>query len=157
MDISIDSVTWYQLEDRDLAQEIDLRDPMGMPTPFKILKTPDYYYWEFRDRINEEELKARLSDKEIYKIKFRNMGGLVMPLIVQLTLQSGKKDIYRIPAEIWRKNEYEVNKIFVVNEPVTKIILDPLEETADINTDNNVYPPTKTKSPIQKFKENNDK
>ncbi len=157
VDISVDSVSWYQLASEDLASEGEYTPEMGRPTPFKILRTPDYYYWEFRDRIDEEGLKANLQKKEIYKVRFRNKGGLVMPLIVQLTLLSGKQELHRIPAEVWRKNEYVVNKVFVTDEPVTQFMLDPLAETADIDVSNNVYPRDESKSPVQRFKENSGK
>ena len=80
-----------------------------------------------------------------------------MPLIVQLTLLSGKQELHRIPAEVWRKNEYVVHKVFVTDEPVTQIMLDPFAETADIDVSNNVYPRDESKSPVQRFKENSGK
>lgn len=153
VDIAIDSVIWYQLADRYNQEEENQTSELGSPVPLTILTTPDYYYWEFMDRLGEEELRAHLHQKEIYKVRFRNQGGLVMPIIVKLSLESGKEETHRIPAEVWRKNEYVVNKVFITDEPVTKITLDPLEETADIDTSNNVFPSKQSMSPVQRYKE----
>ncbi len=41
----------------------------------------------------------------MYQVKFKNIGGLVMPLVIEWTYKDGSKEIDRIPAEIWRLNE----------------------------------------------------
>ena len=67
----------------------------------------------------------------------------------------GTSEIERIPAEIWRKNELEVTKVFVKEKVVAKIILDPFAETADTQIQNNVFPKIEGKSRVQEFKEKN--
>ncbi len=62
-----------------------------------------------------------------------------MPIIIEWTYKDGTKEIDRIPAQVWRLNENRVIKTFVKNKEVASIKLDPLRETADINTENNSW------------------
>jgi hypothetical protein len=86
-----------------------------------------------------EEEKAKVANSHMYEISFSNKGGLVMPLIIEWTFKDGTKEIDRIPAQVWRLNESKVVKTFVKNKEVASIQLDPLRETADINTANNSW------------------
>lgn len=63
-----------------------------------------------------------------------------MPVIIEWTYRDGTKEIERIPAEIWRLNENKITKVFVKNKEVVSIVIDPLKETADVNTEDNVFP-----------------
>jgi hypothetical protein len=75
-----------------------------------------------------------------YEMTFRNIGGLVMPLIVEFHYADGSKETEHIPAEIWRKNESQVTKVFVKEKEVVKFVLDPKRETADIDESSNYWP-----------------
>lgn len=79
-------------------------------------------------------------DKYFYEVHLTNKGGLVMPLILEFTYEDGTKDIEKIPAEVWRLNEMNVTKVFIKDKKVTKIVQDPMRETADIDEKNNVWP-----------------
>ncbi len=92
-------------------------------------------------------------DMNFYEVKFKNNGGLVMPIILQFNYRDGSSEIKRIPAEIWRQNEEEVTKVFVLDKEVENVVLDPFKETADINEANNHFPPKEIKSDFQRFKE----
>lgn len=78
--------------------------------------------------------------KYYYELTCTNKGGLVMPLIVQFTYKDGTKDIEKIAAEIWRKNEKTIKKVFIKDKEVASILLDPMKETADIDESNNRWP-----------------
>ncbi|MDD2792696.1 MAG: M1 family metallopeptidase [Sediminibacterium sp.] len=86
------------------------------------------------------EERAKYANTNLYEITFANKGGLVMPLIVEFTFEDGTKETSRIPAQIWRKNENKVTKLFMTSKKAVKIQLDPLRETADINEANNSWP-----------------
>lgn len=75
-----------------------------------------------------------------------------MPIIIEWTFKDGTKEITRIPAPIWRKNENKVTKVFVKDKEVASIKLDPLRETADINEKNNSWPVMENPSKFQLFK-----
>ena len=88
----------------------------------------------------DDALKQKLADKYFYEITFSNKGGLVMPIILEWTYADGTKETEKIPAQIWRKNEGKVVKTFMKDKKVTNVQLDPMKETADINTSNNSWP-----------------
>ena len=91
-----------------------------------------------RENITAEE-KNKYANTHLYEITFSNKGGLVMPIIVEFTFEDGTKEVEKIPAQIWRKNENKVTKLFMLNKKATAIKLDPMRETADINENNNVW------------------
>ncbi len=94
--------------------------------------------------------KAKYADIHLYEIAFSNKGGLVMPIIVEFTFEDGSKQLERIPAQVWRKNENNVTKVFLTTKKATGIKLDPLRETADINEKNNSWP-TAAEPELSKF------
>ena len=75
-----------------------------------------------------------------------------MPVILEWTFEDGTKEIQRIPAEIWRKNEDRFTKVFVKDKEVISIRLDPFNETADIDMSNNDWPVRQLPNRFQVFK-----
>ena len=75
-----------------------------------------------------------------------------MPLIIEWTFKDGSKEIDRIDAQVWRKNENKVVKTFIKDKEVASIKLDPMRETADINDSNNGWNITAEPSKFQLFK-----
>ncbi|MEJ7671440.1 MAG: hypothetical protein WKF59_01645 [Chitinophagaceae bacterium] len=96
--------------------------------------------------------KAAAANKNFYELHFTNKGGLVMPLIIEWTFKDGSKEINRIPAQIWRKNENKVTKVFLKDKEVTGIRLDPMRETADIDENNNIWPAIDLPNKFQLYK-----
>jgi Peptidase family M1 domain len=88
----------------------------------------------------DDSLKQVLGGKYFYELNFTNKGGLVMPIILEWTYADGTTEIEKIPAQVWRKNEGSLAKTFMKDKQVTKVQLDPMKETADINTANNAWP-----------------
>ena len=116
-----------------------------MNKPFKIV---DYKVLdEFVNQNFSEEEKAKLNEpKFFYQVTFNKPGGLVMPIIVELTFEDGTTENHYFPAQIWRMNDQEVNRTFATKKAITKIQIDPKLETADIDTTNNSWPKTTEKS-----------
>ncbi len=75
-----------------------------------------------------------------------------MPIIIEWTYKDGTKEIERIPAQVWRKNEGHITKVFMKDKEVASIRLDPNRETADIDTSNNTWPTAVVESKFQVFK-----
>jgi hypothetical protein len=94
----------------------------------------------FTDTFTNEQKTALAANKTMYELTFKNKGGLVMPVIVEWTYADGTKEVDRIPVQIWRKNEDKATKVFIKDKEVVSIKLDPMRETADIDTKNNVWP-----------------
>lgn len=74
-----------------------------------------------------------------YELTFSNKGGLVMPVIIEWNYKDGTKEIERIPAQVWRLNENKLVKTFIKDKEVANIVIDPYQETADIDTKNNSW------------------
>lgn len=101
-----------------------------------------------------EEEKKVYGNMHLYEISFSNKGGLVMPIILEWEYEDGTKEIERIPAQIWRKNEVSFTKAFVKSKKVKAIKLDPMRETADIDESNNSWGNITTKpTRFQLFKQ----
>jgi hypothetical protein len=85
-------------------------------------------------------------------IEIHNLGGLVMPVL--LSLDDGESiRTLRIPAEIWRQNNQVVRKLVFTNRPLREVILDRERETADVDSENNVFPRVTTPSRVRSFRE----
>jgi Peptidase family M1 domain len=97
----------------------------------------------------DDASKDKLRSKQFYELQFSNKGGLVMPIIIEWTYKDGTKEIERIPAQVWRKNESHLTKIFVKDKEVASIKLDPNRETADIDESNNSWPVVQTESKFE--------
>jgi len=100
----------------------------------------------------DDATKDKLRSKQFYELQFSNKGGLVMPIIIEWTYKDGTKEIERIPAQVWRKNESHLTKVFVKDKEVASIKLDPNRETADIDESNNSWPVVQTESKFEIYK-----
>ncbi len=101
----------------------------------------------------DAEGQQKYADKNLYEITFSNKGGLVMPIILEWTYKDGTKEIERIPAQVWRKNENKVIKTFMKDKEVASVKMDPYKETADIDESNNTYGNIKEPSKFKVFKQ----
>jgi hypothetical protein len=122
------------------------------PEEFSLIDTNPQYYGEFLNRVDDKGIMAKLKDKNLYEVTLSNKGGLVMPVIIEWTYKDGTKELERIPAEIWRVNESKVSKVFVKEKEVVSVVLDPKQETTDINVDDNVFPKVEKESKFDEFK-----
>ena len=76
----------------------------------------------------------------IYEVEFEKPGGLVMPIIVELTYADGTKEKKTYPAQIWRMNDNSVKKVFSSTQEIKSFKIDPDLETADVDLTNNSWP-----------------
>lgn len=109
-------------------------------------------FGKFTGSLSPEEKKLYDSKKNFYELTFSNVGGLVMPVIIEWTFTDGTKEVESVPAYIWRKNEYKFTKVFAKDKMVSSILVDPYRETADINEANNMWPRTAVPSKFELFK-----
>lgn len=105
--------------------------------------------WE--KRVFERAVKE---DKNYYVLDFTNKGGLVMPIILELSFEDGTTEKQYIPAEIWRRSPKAVSKLIVTDKDkvLQSVIVDPRWETADVDTENNHYPRRIIPSRIESYK-----
>ena len=116
-------------------------------TPFTITPVPPS-----SDTLTAEQKIQIAGGKNLYELTFSNKGGLVMPIIIEWTFKDGSKEVDRIAAQVWRKNENKVVKTFMKDKEVASIRLDPMRETADIDESNNVWNTMPEPSKFQLFK-----
>ena len=116
-------------------------------TPFEITRPAMAI-----DTFTEAQRYNIAGSKNMYELTFSNKGGLVMPIIIEWTFKDGTKEVEKIGVNIWRKNENKVTKAFMKDKEVASIQIDPMRETADINTNNNSWPKFTEPSKFQLFK-----
>ncbi|HLA55270.1 MAG TPA: M1 family metallopeptidase [Flavobacterium sp.] len=121
----------------------DFKPGMNKPLDIKDIKPLDEYV---KATFTSEEQSKLNNPKYFYQVTFNKPGGLVMPIIVELTYQDGTTEMQTFPAQIWRMNDAEVTRTFATQKALSKIVVDPKQETADIDASNNTWPKTETKS-----------
>ncbi len=94
----------------------------------------------FQEKLDDDEKEILKENKHYYEIKFKNLGGLVMPIFLDFTLENNTHQLIKIPAEIWMKNNTQITKVFAFDKEVKQIELDPFLETADTDRNNNFWP-----------------
>ena len=186
VDISLSRVKWFQLntgnpdvekafqkeqdENADvhigeIRNEKEVKETMTEKKPElnDFYNKRDIYKVDALDYEEYEELKSKLSDKDIellnsekhfYELQFENIGGLVMPLIIEVTFADESTEVIRIPAEIWKMDNYHVSKVFIFDKEVKSFQLDPFLETADTDLSNNSWPKRVHPSKFNLFREN---
>ncbi len=144
-----DGPTWVQ-------QNPGIRDFYDENDRFTVTNKERNTYQEFLGGLEEweREVLARAieEDRNYYVLEFSNLGGLVMPILLELTYSDGATERLDIPAEIWRRNARQVNKLIITDRELTQIAMDPNWETADTDVENNYYPRRIIPSRIEAFK-----
>lgn len=113
--------------------------------PFEIKDSKPLEEYVNATFTKEEQAKLK-SPKYFYQVTFDKPGGLPMPIIVEMTFEDGTTENHHFPAQIWRMNDKEAIRTFATQKAVTKIVVDPKQETADIDVSNNTWPKEQLKS-----------
>lgn len=121
----------------------DFKPEMEKAFNTKEIQTLDEYV---QANFSQEERAKLTTPKYFYQVTFNKPGGLVMPIIVEITFEDGTKENHTFPAQIWNMNDSEVSRTFATQKAISKITVDPKEETADIDTSNNTWPKGTVKS-----------
>lgn len=141
--------TWVELNS-DVTDFYDENDR------FTVTNKQRNAYQKFLEKLEPWERRvfdrAIAEDKNYYVLDFSNVGGLVMPILLQMTYADGSTEDYRVPAEIWRRDAKNVSKLIVTDKEVVSFAVDPNWETADVNIENNYYPRKIIQSRIEAFK-----
>jgi len=149
-------VTLSQRRNESIPKRIDqypsLRDYYNDFDKFKVTDQEREEYQTFLSGLNEAEKSTINSGSYFYVVDLKNVGGLVMPVIFKVEYVDGTTEEIRIPAEIWRYNNFEVSKLIVSKKEVKAIVLDPNLETADTDLTNNFFPRRAVPTRFQSFK-----
>lgn len=168
VDMELSNVKWFKVYEKDLNIEDKNKkvkfkiegegtktvatDFSGGPEMITMTNTPNEAYGQFLSRIDEPQVRKQLSGKNIYEVTIKNIGGLVMPVTIEWEFTDGTKEVDKLPADIWRLNEYEITQTFIKDKEVKKVNLDPNFEFADTETKNNSFPKVEEPSKFDAFK-----
>ncbi|MGB1876121.1 MAG: M1 family metallopeptidase, partial [Rhodospirillaceae bacterium] len=182
VDISIEDVTHYQIDTKDPDVEMPWKreryegEPLSLtrernedidkmvddnPRLLDLYNEKDRFTVTNADRnrynssmkkLKEWETELHENEDHFTMVDFKNIGGLVMPVILELTYDNGKSEIVRIPAEVWRHNPKKFSKLLITDRKVASITLDPRWETADTDLSNNYWPSRGAESRLELFK-----
>jgi hypothetical protein len=170
-DIAIATVTRYTMDtgdpdqkaERDRADEDEVRDSVSAQRnadlPKRVESHPallDFYneydehevfeedrekFQKLVDELDDRQRELLASAKNFYVVNLENRGGLVMPVIVEVTYDDGSTEMFRFPAEIWRHDHAKASRLMLSDRKIVQFELDPYQETGDIDEFNNAYPP----------------
>ncbi len=121
--------------------------------PLDVKPSDKEEYQKHLKNLEEKERALLASGKRFYVVDLSNEGGLVMPVILELEYADGSKKVERYPAEIWRRSPRSVQKLILSDKEIVGVVLDPLLETADVDTDDNYYPRRTQKSRFKVYKD----
>lgn len=101
---------------------------------------------DYVSTLSKEEKGSLKSPKYFYEVEFNKPGGMIMPILVELTYEDGTVENFKYPAQIWRKSNETAKKVYATEKAIKKIQIDPKLETADIDVTNNTWPKEAVKS-----------
>jgi hypothetical protein len=169
VDIEVANVRWFKvavdeksfeniaqagkIDNKNVDEDGNNIDFTGGYEAIKLNDTESTSYREFMNRVDDDAIRKINANRNLYEITLKNKGGLVMPVIIEWTYKDGTKEIQKLPAEIWRKNETQVTKVFAKDKEVVNIVIDPNLETADVKTENNYFPKRDVQSKFENFKD----
>ncbi len=159
-----------QKQERDSLPE-SKSDERNRPLPKYVDKYPnlkDFYneydeldvtpadqkaFDRFMESLDDQEKELIASKQNFYLVDFENLGGLVMPVLLEIEFTDGSRESRRFPAESWNKNAEKITKLIITQKSIKSITLDPRLETADVDLSNNHFPPRIEKSRFELFKQ----
>lgn len=109
-------------------------------------------YEKYKASLSQEEQAILDEQRNYYELTFELVGGLVMPVILEFEFIDGTKEYQNLPAEIWRSGDQVIHKVFSFDKEVVRVVLDPLLETADVDRNNNYWPPRLEPTRFKVFK-----
>lgn len=130
------------------------------PTPFDFFETIEdasgedlgwfwkgwiYNDWKIDQSVEGVDyLSADPADGSVITIK--NIGQMPMPAVVEVTEANGKKDVVKLPVEIWQRGG-EWSFVYPSTSPVISVTIDPENKLPDTDAKNNKWAPKKYKLP----------
>ncbi len=136
-----------------VAQDSTMKDFYNRYDPYAVTDEDKKKYQDYLATLSAEERALAEAGTNFYTLSLKNKGGIPMPVIVRMEFEDGTDSIARFPAEIWRFNDVSINKVIATSKKVKQWTLDPFYEIADINTEDNSFPPVAQPTRFQLFKQ----
>lgn len=121
------------------------------PTPFDFFRSMENgagedlsWFWRgwFMENWKMDQAITKVTEEKKdgktvgYSIVVSNLEQMPMPVILEITTKSGKKDMVRLPVDVWMRNNFWTVR-YATNEEVTGVVLDPKHVLPDVNSTNN--------------------
>ncbi len=142
----------YKDEPKRTDDYPDLIDFYNEYDKFDVTPKDRRQFDAYLDKLDDEQRDLLKVEKNFYIIDLANIGGLVMPVILEMHYEDGSSEELRIPAEIWRSNNRHVSKLIMSDKVLERVVLDPHRETADSDEVSNHWPRKLMKSRFQLYK-----
>ncbi|WP_146580680.1 M1 family metallopeptidase [Neorhodopirellula pilleata] len=110
-------------------------------------------YQKFLDRLDKDERRLLRRTTQFYVVTLSNIGGLVMPVPMRIHYADNTAENIVLPAEIWRHQSSEVQKLLLSEKKIARLEIDPKREIADTEVSNNHWPPRLEPSRFKLFKD----
>ncbi|HLL95203.1 MAG TPA: M1 family metallopeptidase, partial [Spirosoma sp.] len=136
-----------------VAQDTTMRDFYNRYDPYTVTDEDRKNYQDYLATLTVEERSMAEAGTNFYTLSLKNTGGIPMPVIVRMEFEDGTDSVARFPAEIWRFNDQSIRKVVTTTKKVKQWTLDPFYEIADINTEDNSFPPASQPTRFQLFKQ----
>ncbi|GAB3640382.1 M1 family metallopeptidase [Spirosoma arcticum] len=136
-----------------VAQDSTMRDFYNRYDPYAVTDEDRRQYQNYLATLTPDERQLAEAGTNFYTLSLKNKGGIPMPVIVRMEFEDGTDSVARFPAEIWRFNDASIRKVVTTTKKVKQWILDPFYEIADINTEDNTFPPVAQPTRFQLFKQ----
>jgi len=133
----------------------ELKDFYNSYDPFDVDSDDRKAYKSFRASLSAKEKELMDGGYNFYEVHYDNKGGLVMPIIVQATYKDGSQETFTYPAEIWRKRENKATKVIISKKEIVQFQIDPKRETADVDEENNYWPPRNIPNKFELYQRRN--
>lgn len=150
-------VTLSQQRNKDLPKRVasfaELKDFYNEYDDLDVTEADRRDFAKLLEDLEDKEKALLQVEKHFLVVDFENIGGLVMPIVLEIEYVDGSKEELRIPAEIWVKNSEKVSKLLMTDKEIASLTLDPHLETADTDLSNNHWPPKPVKTRFQLFKD----
>jgi hypothetical protein len=128
----------YLIEESNSELKSNEKKPLKIED-VKLLK-------DYVSSLSVQEKGTLKAPKYFYEVEFNKPGGMIMPILVEITYEDGTVDNFKYPAQIWRKSNDSAKKVYATEKAIKKIQIDPKLETADIDVTNNSWPKKELKS-----------
>ncbi|MCG8649231.1 MAG: aminopeptidase [Pirellulales bacterium] len=150
--------TISQQRNAELPKRIDwqpgLKDFYNSPDydELKVEESAQKAFQRYLDGLQPDQRAMLKRTTNFYVVSFRNVGGLVMPIILRVHYSDNTQETMMFPAEIWRSDSQRADKLLVSDKEITRLELDPLRQTADTEASNDHWPPRLVPSRFKLFK-----
>ena len=143
---------------RELPKRVDQSDELNdFYTDFDdlaVLPAERESYGKLLEGLTPEERGILETKGNFYVVDFKNLGGVVMPLVLEIKYTDDTTRTVRMPAAIWRLNGEQISKLIFTQKEIASITVDPQDEMADGDRQNNRFPrlPIEESFQLQKSK-----